>query len=61
MEGDLEKYGQPLEKLQKLLKELQTNDNLENMREQESIEEQRKQKIYGEELEIEEMKLKMKR
>ena len=61
MEGDLEKYGQPLEKLQKLLKEMQTTDNLENMREQESIEEQRKQKIYGEELEIEEMKLKMKR
>ena len=61
MEGDLEKYGQPLEKLQELLKELQTTDNLENMREEESIEEQRKQKIYGEELEIEEMKLKMKR
>ena len=37
-EGELEKHGQPLEKLQKLLKELQTADKLEKMREQESIE-----------------------
>ena len=61
IEGELERHGQPLEKLQKLLKELQITDKLEKMREEESVEEQRKQNKYREELEIEEMKLKMKR
>ena len=42
IEGELEKHGQPLENLQKLLKELQTGDKLENIREEESIAEQRK-------------------
>ena len=61
IERDLEKYDQPLEKLQKLIKDLQTADQLEKMKEEESIEGQRKQKRYKEKLEIEEMKLKMKR
>ena len=61
IEGDLEKYDQPLEILQKVIKDLQNADQLEKMREQENIEEQRKQKRYREELEIAEMKLKMKR
>ena len=61
IEGELKKHGQPLEKYQKLMKQLQTDDKLEKMREQKSIEEQRKQKRYREELEIQEMKLKMKR
>ena len=54
-------YDQPLQKVQKLLNELQIADRLEQMREQEGMEEQRKQKRYREKLEIEEMKLKMKR
>ena len=61
IEEALQKHGQPLGKLQKLLKELQTSGKLEKMREQENIEEQRKQKRYRGELEIEEMKLNMKR
>ena len=44
IEGELEKYGQPLENLQKILKELQTADKLEKITEEESIEEERKQK-----------------
>ena len=44
IEGELEKHGQPLKNLQKLLKVLQTADKLEKIREKESIEEQRKQK-----------------
>ena len=44
IEGELEKHGQPLENLQKLLKELQTANKLEKIRKKESIEEQRKQK-----------------
>ena len=44
IEGELERHRQPLEKLQKLLKELQTTDKLEKMREEESVEEQRKTK-----------------
>ena len=40
---------------------MQTADKLEKIREEESIEEQRKQKRYRDKLEIEEMKLKMKK
>ena len=43
IEGLIEKYDQPLEKVQKLLTELQIADRLEQMREQEGMEEQRKQ------------------
>ena len=55
IEGELEKHGQTLENLWKLLKELQTADKWEQIREEESIEEHRKQKRYREELEIEEI------
>ena len=61
IEGELENYAQSVGNLQKLLKELQTADKLEKIREEESIGEQRKQKRYREELEIKEIKLKMKR
>ena len=44
IEGELEKYGQPVETLQKLLKVLQTADKLKKIREEESIEEQKKQR-----------------
>ena len=60
IEGDYERHGQFLEKLQKLLNEVQTADKLEKIREQESKEEQIKRKRYGIELEIEEIKLKIK-
>ena len=48
-ETDLEKYNQLLGELQQCLKEMRAADQIEKMREQESMEEYRKQKRYQEE------------
>ena len=48
-ETDLQKYNQPLGELQQCLKEMRAADQIEKMREQESMEEYRKQKRYQEE------------